>query len=552
MGVPATMTEGPTDSRTSVSVVRPRWAAGLPLAVVLATFIIRLPGIVEPIGPDQGVYATIGWGLQRGLALYRDLWEQKPPAIYLTYRAAFDVVGDRMSAIFWIDFLAAALTVAVILDLGRRLAGLRFGAIAAAVVAFGTLPAARYALGGFLERSVTETFVIPLAAVAMWTAVVAITRFRDGGFVGGLFLFCGGLCVGAAATYKQTALIYWPAMIVWIWWVSDFRHAWRAALISAIGVIVVPAASFAWLWQRGVLEDAWIALVRYNVAYLAVGGHGFGYTVDRVAHEVWRRMKTDEIWAAGSVSAAAAAVVIARRRTGQATWIPALGLVWLLASGIALVANGPRVFATYFMPPLIPLSLLFAWVLDRTLFAPARARRIAGAGMLVFTALMLARSGAITRALDATCWDAANLFGKIDRNQYLERYQSRSRQAYSAADNERLADYLRDRTPPGEPIFVFGMSAGTYFLSGHPPAVKFLWAYPPVSNMIDLPDFRVETLAANLARIAPPYIVLQRHNGDSFTGWRAEEAFHAPPLVELLRNYRQETEIGDFVVYRRL
>jgi hypothetical protein len=263
-------------------------------------------------------------------------------------------------------------------------------------------------------------------------------------------------------------------------------------------------------------------------------------------------MKTDEIWAAGSISAAAAAVVVARRRTGQAAWIPALGLAWLLAAGIALVANGPRVFATYFMPPLIPLCLMLAWVLDRTLFASGSARRIAGAGMLVFTALMLARSGAIGRASDATYWDAANLFGTIDRNHYLERYQSRWTQAYSAADNERLADYIRERTPPGEPIFVFGMSAGTYFLSGHPPAVKFLWAYPPVSNMIDLPDFRVETLAANLARVAPRYIVLQRHNGDSFTGWRAEEAFHAPPLVELLRNYRQETEIGDFVVYRRL
>ena len=540
------MTEGPTDFRTSVSAMRPRWAVGLSLTLVLATFIIRLPGIVEPIGPDQGVYATIGWGLQRGLALYRDLWEQKPPAIYLTYRAAFDLFGDRMSAIFWIDFLAAAVTVAVIFDLGRRLAGLRFGSVAAAVVAFGTLPAARYTLGGFLERSVTETFVIPLAAVAMWTAVVAITRSRDG------WLFLGGLCVGAAATFKQTALIYWPAMIVWTWWVSDLRRARRATLYSGLGVVVVPAMAFAWLWQRGVLEDAWIALVRYNVAYLAVGGHGFGYTVDRVAHEVWRRMKTDEIWAAGSISAAAAVVIIARRKTEPATWIPALGLVWLAAAGIALVANGPRVFATYFMPPLIPMCLMFAWVLDRTLFASGGVRKVAGAGMLVFTAVMLARSGALGRAFDATCWDAANLLGKIDRNQYLERYQSRWTQAYSAADNERLADYIRDRTPPGEPIFVFGMSAGTYFLSGHPPAVKFLWAYPPVSNMIDRPDFRVETLAANLARVAPRYIVLQRHNGDSFTGWRAEDAFHAPALVELLRNYRQETEIGDFVLYRRL
>ena len=49
-------------------------------AIVIAMFIVRLAGVVEPIGPDQGVYLTIGWGLRRGLLLYRDLWEQKPPA----------------------------------------------------------------------------------------------------------------------------------------------------------------------------------------------------------------------------------------------------------------------------------------------------------------------------------------------------------------------------------------------------------------------------------------------------------------------------------------
>lgn len=528
--------------------MRLRWTAGLSLVLVVAAFIIRLPGIVEPLGPDQGVYATIGWGLQRGLSLYRDLWEQKPPAIYLTYRLAFDIFGDRMSAIFWIDYLAAVVAVAAVFDLARRLAGLRFGALAAVVVALGTLPAARYTLGGFLERAVTESFVIPLAAIAMWTAVVSVTRSRY------RWLFLGGLCVGAAATYKQTALIYWPALVVWIWWVTDLRQAARAALYSGLGVIVVPALAVTWLWYRGVLEDAWVALVQYNLAYLAAGGHGFGYTLDRVAHEVFRRIKTDEAWAAGSVTAVAAAVFVARRPKGQASWVPVLGLIWLLAAAVAVVANGPRVFATYFMPPLIPMCLMYAWVLDRTLFLSGAARRIVGAGLLLFTftAIMLARSDAIGHAIDSTRWDAALLFGRMDRRHYLERYQSRYAQAYSAADNERLADYLREKTPPGEPIFVFGMAAGTYFLSGHPPAVKFLWAYPPVSNMIDRPDFHVETLAASLARVGPRYIVLQRHNGDSFTGWRAEEAFQAPPLVALLRrDYRQETEIGDFVLYRK-
>jgi len=226
-------------------------------------------------------------------------------------------------------------------------------------------------------------------------------------------------------------------------------------------------------------------------------------------------------------------------------------VLWLGAATIAVVANGPRMFVTYFMPALIPLCLLYAWLLDQTLFAPQRTRRIAGTAVILLTVVMVARSGSIGRAIDATAWDARHWFGRIDRDQYLTRYQSRWAQAYSAADNEHLANYVRARTRPDEPIFVFGMSAGTYFLSGRPPAVKFLWAYPPVSNMIDLPDFRVETLAANLRRAAPAYIILQRHNGDSFTGWRAEEAFKAAPLVALLRDYDQETEIGDFVLYRR-
>jgi hypothetical protein len=150
-----------------------------------------------------------------------------------------------------------------------------------------------------------------------------------------------------------------------------------------------------------------------------------------------------------------------------------------------------------------------------------------------------------------TAWDAQHLFGWNDRETYLQRFQSRYAQAFSAADNERLAAYIRAHSDPDDRVFVFGMSAGTYFLSGRLPATKFLWAYPAVSNMIDRPDFRVETLASELTRTAPRYIVLQRHNGDSFSGWRALEAFNAPALQTVLGGYERETEVGDFVLYRR-
>jgi 4-amino-4-deoxy-L-arabinose transferase-like glycosyltransferase len=526
--------------------LEPRWPLAIALAVVAGVFILRLPNLVQPMGPDQGVYATIGWGLQHGLALYRDLWEQKPPGIYLTYFAGFVVFGNQTSSIFWIDYLAGAATVLVIFEIGRRLVDVRFGALAAAAVAIATMPAARHAYGGFLERAVTETFITPLAAAAGLATVVAIARASD------RWAIVAGVLVGIAAVHKQTALIYWPALALWAWFVTDTARALRFGLFAMAGLMVAPLLALAWLWSQGVLGDAWIAVVEYPLAYLALGDHGVGYTLNRFVHEVWRRVKGDEVWFLGSLSAFVA-ILSWRWRSTPPGRVALLGVIWLGAAMTATLANGPRLFTTYFVPSLVPLSLLSAWLLHQTLASGQRRKIAAGLLVLACTGAMLVRSGSVTRALDATSWDARHLFGQIDRQEYLQRFRSRATKAFSAADNARLAEYVRTRTHPDDRVFVFGMTAGTYFSSGRLPGSRFLFAYPAVTHMVPhRPDFRAETLAAELARTEPQYIVLQRHNADSFSGWRAAEAFEAPPLAALIRgSYELEAEIGDFVLYRR-
>jgi hypothetical protein len=519
------------------------WVAWVLLSFVIGVFIVRLPGIVEPMGPDQGVYATIGWGLQRGLTLYRDLWELKPPGIYLTYLLGFTVFGSRETSIFWIDYLAGALT-ALVFDLGRRVVSLRFGALACAVFAFGTLPAARHGFGGFLERAITEKFITLLAAAAAWATAVAVTRDRD------RWSLVAGVFVGLAFVFKPFALVYWPASVLWTWLTTDTGRARRYALYSAAGAVVAPVLAFAWLAAQGVLLDAWVALVQFNTAYLAVGGKGAAYILDRFAHEGWRRVKTDELWALGCFSAVVA-LSAWRWRSTRPGWVASLGVLWLSAALVAIPANGPRMFATYFIPSLLPLCLLSAWLIDQTLGSGRRWRVVAGLLVLGLSGAMTVRSGSVVRAASITTWDARYLVGSTDRETYLQRFRSRDGKAFSAADNARLADYVRAHTGPDDRVFVFGMTAGTYFASGRLPASRFLFAYPAVSRMIDRPEFRVETLAAELARTAPRYIVLQRGNGDSFSGWRAVDSFASPPMAALLRGYRQETEIGDFVVYRR-
>src|SRR5436190_15423837 len=182
---------------TMGGLVSDRLAIRLSLAAIVAAILLRLPAIVAPLGPDQGVYVTIGWGLSRGLTLYRDLWEMKPPGIYVTYFLGMLVFGGGTSATFWLDFFAGAVTVLAVFGIGRQLLGTRFGALAGAVVALGTLPAARYAYGGFLERSVTETFIMPLAALAIWATVVWIDRPKT------RWVFTAGLLIGIAFVYKQ-------------------------------------------------------------------------------------------------------------------------------------------------------------------------------------------------------------------------------------------------------------------------------------------------------------------------------------------------------------
>ncbi|HKV99567.1 MAG TPA: glycosyltransferase family 39 protein [Vicinamibacterales bacterium] len=521
-----------------------RWLTWTSLGVIVAVFLARVSAIVEPLGPDQGVYATIGWAMQHGFALYRDLFEMKPPGLYVTYRAGFALFGTSSHAIFWMDYAAALLTMAAVFDLSRRIAGLRFAALAAAVFALGTWPAARLAYGGFLERTINETFISLLAAAAMWAAAVAGPEVRN------RWAIASGAFIGLAAVFKPMAIVYWPAAVAWIWFQADFPRARRFAVCSAAGAVVPPAIAIAWMWATGIMPDAWLALAVYNGAYLTLGDVGLFDLLNRFAHEVFRRMKTDEVWALGTV-AAAVAVGAWRWRHSRSALVAALGVFWLGAALAAIVLNGPRMFQTYFMPALVPLCLLGAWLLDQA-FAPGRRWRVATAALVVgLLAIMLVRSGSPRRAADVTRADTLQLFGSSERQEYLRRFQSRATQAFSAADAETLADYLRAKTEPNERVFIFGMTASAYFLSGRLPASRFLFVYPAVSNMADRPEFRVETLAAELARSAPRYIVLQRHNRDSFSGWRADVSFAAPPMAALLQEYRQETEIGDYALYRR-
>src|SRR3954468_2576593 len=102
------------------------------LALACVLLVVRLPSLTQPMGADQGLYAYAGDRIRSGAVPYRDAWDQKPPAIHVTY-AAMRAVFPRDAAVPATDLIVAALIAALLWRLGATLAGPLVGPWSAAV-----------------------------------------------------------------------------------------------------------------------------------------------------------------------------------------------------------------------------------------------------------------------------------------------------------------------------------------------------------------------------------------------------------------------------------
>jgi hypothetical protein len=510
------------------------------MILFVATRLIALP---EPLGVDQGIFATAGWCLGRGLMLYRDVWDQKPPGIHLLYAAGFAIAGPRPGAVLLLDTAACAAACVLVFLLGARLHSRLCGWLSATAFAIGTYPAFARVYGGFLERAVAETFITPLVAAAALSAISSSYATM-------------GILIGAAAVFKPTALVYWPVFLAVAAW-RRRNEAVRAAVVSGAMLPLPWIAIGMWLWSRGALPDAWAAIVDYNRAYVAAGA-GWLTLPDRLAHEVWRLVKTDPLW---SVAAAAGLTAVWRtardhdadgfraRVVSRNAECPLVAIAWLGAVACAVAANGVRMYSTYFLPAGPPLALLAGWFLAEH----RRGRRAVFAAAVVTLALFVGiRSHYPDRLVRYVRADLAQLRGHGSRDAYLELFGGYANgRGYSARANEELTRYLQAHSTADDRLYIFGMAPSVYFTARRLPANRFVWTYPAVTPLAGHPDLNAETLARDLERAAPRLLVLERNNRDSASGWRIEDVYASDAVRGLLAQYTTEAVIEDFTVLRR-
>ena len=531
--------------------MRGRWAWATAAALlVAAAFLLRLPAISEPLGIDQGLWASGARALSRGQVLYQDFWDHKPPGIFLTYLAVFNVFGWRASSVAWTDLLAALAVTALLFAVVRRESNTVTGALAAVLYATLTMPAWLYSHGGFLERAVNETFITVCAAAA----ALAASRARQARAIPALVAL--GLFGGAAVIYKPNAGIYLPALMAWAWLYrgrgpGDGRQAASAAAIVVAAALVVPASVILWLWTKGILGEAWVASIAYNLAYVGGGGEAAPNHALAYAKAIWLRLKTDPLWLAGGVGCVAAAWQVAVSKRLEP--LPALAIAWGAAAAVAIYANGAWLFNAYFSQALAPLAILAAWLVAGLWHGPAWRRGLASLAALLMVALL------VTRGYPARVWswsktDVDALVGRLDRVSHLERFGGYANaRGYSARANDELVTYLRARTGLDDAIYLFGINGvEVYFSADRRVAQRFLRTN--YFLLIDYPDprFTLRAVAGELAAARPVYIVFERLHSRSSFGRASDALPSSPEIVDLLNGYRREAVIEDFTLYRRV
>jgi hypothetical protein len=209
-------------------------------------------------------------------------------------------------------------------------------------------------------------------------------------------------------------------------------------------------------------------------------------------------------------------------RAGAAEERPGLWAVVWLATALSGAAAGQWFFPHYFLPAMAPLSLA----------AAAGARRLKSSWAPALLAL----------------WPAAAFFGL---------YFSSPPEAVARAlmdpnplyESRAAGLYLRDRTEPGDSIYVYGSEPQIYRYADRPCATRHIFVYPLTLFPRFAQDIQDELAA--LAAKAPAAVVYVDLPASTLVATRLGAAFEKKLRDWLEKDYRLSAQAGRLLIYER-
>ena len=538
----------PVPGRAGASLI----CRSLVVLAVLFVLVRALPILSDPLGRDQGTYLTIGQGLLEGKQLYRDLWDNKPPGIFIAYAGIAKLFGRVMWSAAVVDMLLLFVISYFLFRFTEPYLG-RAGA-AVAVMAHASL----YGDMRYYWIAQPETFQIT-CVLATYSLVARPGRWWKASYVG------AGLLYGYACWLKYNAIAFLPLLAVLPYLdtsgldhepprlsFSIPRREWfaklaflLAGLAAAIGIVM------AWI----VFKGAWPAMreTQFEVMprYAAMG-------IERNPHYLLTAFyRTNRCLGAWNLWAALAGLLTSWLRRDLKRFAP---IIFAAFTALAAVVMQVRFHDYYFQTCYPFFAVIWAYVAV-SVFEGSRAlagsfrkrgwRLAAGLVWLIFA--------------QAVFWPLPEEFSKLTlQYEQLREWWIEGKAFYANYPAQLLAEHLSGQLEVinfleknatfHNGVYVWSANCAIYYLAGRQPPTRFVSNLGIVSLWAE-PSWR-EELMRDLRNSQPRFIVVARQDTmpaityvtvDSETYLKRFPEFDSFIAI----NYKPVADFDSFVIYGR-
>lgn len=478
------------------------------LILLGVVFLLRLPSLFEPYWyGDEGIYLVLGQAINKGLLLYRDIFDNKPPLIYLLAAAA----GGTM---FWFRFFLMVSVLAstyLFSQLSRKLFPREKKAVMVATIAFAFLTTIRKFEGTIAN---SEIFIL-LPTVAGLNLIFHFLEQKTKNYQG---FFIVGLIMGLAPLLKIPAVFDFAAIFLFLALFQAKNTLFRLGKKEAVfvaGYLLPLFLTGLFFLARGAFTPFFTACFEQTFGYL------FSWKTGSHLFSLASFVKSDLLIRSGLLLAGLGILFLKRKGLSLLLiFVP----LWFIFALFAATLSG-RPYPHYLIQVIPPFALLIGFLF---LKKERLARPLA---LVLFLLLAL---GVIRYRF----WAYATLpyyqnflqfvFGQKDKEAYFAYFGQKTSQLYE------LAQFINESTGPQEKVFIWSNEPQLYALSRRLPIGPYTVAY-------HIQDLNQQKTIATLLGQQKPSLIIINHLLPTFTELES--------LVN--KEYRIIKATEDFTVWQR-
>ena len=458
--------------------------------------LLRLPSLFEPYWyDDEGIYLTIGQALNRGVRLYSQIHDNKPPFLYLMAAFSKTVFGFRL-----LLFFIMIPTVYLFFRLTKKFLSDKLSKIAVIIfIILSSVP--------LIEGNIANAEIFMLLPTLL-SFLIFLNASKP------LHYLLSGFLLGLSFMIKAPAAVEFAVIVFWALTRLFNRKTLNYCLLLLCGFLV--------------------PLISFSIYFLINGG--FNYFVYASVLQNFGYLSS---WSTGSQSGSVLKGGLPLRLFGLSLLLIAgyflkrfkkidsklfLIISWFAFSLFGVLLSG-RPYPHYFIEIIPSFSMLIAYLLGKN---KTYIKLIIITCFAVLALSIIKYKFYFYRTIPYY----SNFYSYIiSRRSKIEFYNYFGPQV---SENYQISEFLKNNSKPTDKIFIWGDRASIYALSGRLPVGRFTTAY----HIIDFNGYSetIEKFKIDLPKI----IVYYNMPGRKF-----------PELNLLIQKYYYlAVQIGDALIFQ--